>query len=73
MSRWVVKFKKRWVEEVTIDGVDTKDYPDFVDTYVAHGVWAGTDIELTDTELAELTDELYSDGTLNEMAHSEVF
>lgn len=73
ITPWVLKFKNRWVENVQIDGVDGRDYPDFVDTYVCYATWAGTDLELTDRELEELTEELYGDGTLNQLAHAEVF
>ena len=73
MTKYVVRFRNRWVEDITIGGVDVRDYPDFVDAYAASAVWADTEEELTDSELQALTDDLYSDGTLNQMAHEEVF
>jgi len=36
-----------------IEGVDTKDYPDFVDAYFSFGMMGGR--ELTDDELEYLT------------------
>ncbi len=72
-TKYAIRFRGRWVEDITIDGIDTRDYPDFVDAYVASATWAGTEEELTDSELDALTDDLYSDGTLNDMAHNEVF
>lgn len=73
MTKYVVRFRNRWVEDITVGGVDTADYPDFVDAYVASATWADTEEDLTDSELQALTDDLYSDGTLNDMAHNEVF
>lgn len=45
------------VEDLEVDGVDTKDYPDFCDAYFSHGVWKETGIELTEDELENLAEE----------------
>jgi hypothetical protein len=53
-----------------IDGVDTRDYPDFVDTYFSYATFEdGTN--LTDEELDELSDE-YRD-VAQEMAHESLY
>ena len=40
---------------LSIDGIDTRDYPDFCDAYFEYGLYVdGT--ELTDDELDELRD-----------------
>jgi len=54
------------VEDLSVEGVDTRDYPDFCDAYFAQGFWAETGKELTEDELIELG-ELYPE-VLNEMA-----
>ena len=40
---------------IEIDGVDSLDYPDFVDTYISYADW-NDGIELTDKELEHLND-----------------
>jgi hypothetical protein len=40
---------------IEIDGVDSLDYPDFVDTYISYADW-NDGIELTDEELEHLND-----------------
>ena len=42
------------LRDIEVDGVDTADYPDFVDAYVSYAVIDGR--ELTDIELDELND-----------------
>jgi len=43
--------------DITVDGVDTKDYPDFCDAYIDSAVWKDSGKDLTDEELDELNDE----------------
>jgi hypothetical protein len=42
-------------DSIEIDGVDERDAPDFVDTYVSYAEW-NDGIELTDEELEQLND-----------------
>ena len=53
-----IKFngKKVKMDSLSIDGVDHKDYPDFVDTYFASATYTNGK-DLTDDELDKLTDE----------------
>jgi hypothetical protein len=60
----------RDVYDIEIDGVDTRDYPDFCDAFFAAARWIATDKELTDDELDELGDN-YPDF-LNEMAYESL-
>jgi hypothetical protein len=43
------------IENVEVDGIDTKDYPDFVDAYIASATYQGRD--MTDDELDELNND----------------
>ena len=52
------------IDSLEIDGVDTKDYPDFCDAFFSYGEFNGR--ELTDDELDQLSDD-YPE-VLNEMA-----
>jgi len=56
----------RAVVDVEVDGVDTRDYPDFCDAYFTRAVYEDTGLELSADELDQLT-ELYGD-VVNEMA-----
>jgi hypothetical protein len=56
----------RVVVDVEIDGVDSRDYPDFCDSYFSYAVFEDTLEELTDEELELLTEN--NSDVLNEMA-----
>lgn len=40
------------IEDVEVDGIDTSDYPDFCDAYIASATYKGR--EMTDEELDAL-------------------
>jgi hypothetical protein len=65
-----VQFRGRMVDNLSIDGVDYKDFPDFCDAYFEHAVWADTGEWLTDEELNSLSEE--HGDIINEMAHESV-
>jgi hypothetical protein len=56
----------RVVVDVEVDGVDTRDYPDFCDAYFSYAVFEDTTEVLTDEELELLTEN--NSEILNEMA-----
>jgi len=60
----------RQIEDIAVDGVDTRDYPDFCDAYFVSATWINTGIELTEDELIELSEQ-YPD-VLNEMAYESL-
>ena len=53
------------VTDVKVDGIDMKDYPDFVDAYIDSAKFVSSGKELTDVELEQLqeqnADEFYED------------
>ena len=57
--------------DIQLDGVDTKDYPDFADAFISYAVFAHTGIELSDEEL-DWVNETYA-CEINQLAHEEVF
>jgi hypothetical protein len=59
--------KGRVVVDVEIDGVDSRDYPDFCDAYFSHAVFKDTLEELSDEELEQLTED--NPDVVNEMAY----
>ena len=60
----------RAVVDATVDGIDTKDYPDFCDAYFDSAVYEdGT--ALTDDELIQLTDD--NPELLNEMVYDTLY
>ena len=56
------------IASLEIEGVDSRDYPDFCDAQFSYAVFEDGD-ELTDDELEELTEE-YAD-VVNMMAHED--
>jgi hypothetical protein len=53
-----IKFKGKNVviRSIEIEGVDSNDYPDFVDAYASYAEWANGK-KLTDRELDDFTDK----------------
>lgn len=43
------------IENVILDGIDTKDYPDFCDAYIVSASYDGE--EMTDEQLEELNED----------------
>ena len=63
-----LEFKE--VENLQVDGVDHRDYPDFCDAYFSSGYHTKEQRDLTDEELNYLTDS-YPEY-LNEMAYESL-
>lgn len=61
-----LRFTWKDLANIQIDGVDTKDYPDFCDAYFTYAYSISLDRELTDDELDRLTDDYQSE--LHELA-----
>ena len=59
----------RTVEDLEIDGVDPRDYPDFSDAYIASARWADTGEPLGDQEL-DLLNEQYPE-VVGELAYEQ--
>lgn len=51
---------------VQVDGVDSRDYPDFSDAFFSYAEYE-SGVELSEEELSALTDD--NGDTLNELAH----
>jgi hypothetical protein len=60
----------RLVVDVEIDGIDTRDYPDFCDAFFSYAIYADTGSELSADELDTLR-ELFPD-LLHEMCFDRV-
>ena len=52
------KIDINFIENIEVDGVDSKDYPDFCDAYFCSASWKDTGENLSDEEL-ELLQEKY--------------
>ncbi|CAB4133508.1 hypothetical protein UFOVP257_230 [uncultured Caudovirales phage] len=65
-----VQFRDRMVDNLSIDGVDYKDFPDFCDAYFDYAEWVDTGIPLNDDELNVLSEE--HGDIINAMAHDSV-
>jgi hypothetical protein len=60
----------RKVVDVEVEGVDSRDYPDFCDAYFSNAVYEDTGEALTDDELVDLQDK-YGD-VLWEMSYESL-
>ena len=56
----------KFIDNIEIDGVDSKDYPDFTDAFASSAVWTDSGKELGSDELIMLT-EVYPE-IINKMA-----
>ena len=65
-----VAFNNKYVDisSIEVDGIDTQDFPDFCDAYIAHAEYTNGK-ELTESEIVELSDQ-YPD-LVNDMALRE--
>jgi hypothetical protein len=60
----------RKVVDVQVDGVDSRDYPDFCDAFFAYAVFEDTGEPLDDDDM-DLLNEVYPD-VCNEMAYESL-
>jgi hypothetical protein len=58
------------VDTIEVDGVDSKDYPDFCDAYISYAWNVKKDRECTDMELEILTEENLD--LVNELAYDSL-
>jgi hypothetical protein len=49
----IMDYKK--IDNIEIDGIDTKDYPDFCDAYISSADYDG--VPMTDEQLDELNED----------------
>lgn len=59
------------VTDIEINGIDTKDYPDFVDAYICSAKYKKSGKEVSDEHLDYLN-EHYSD-IIHELAFEQIF
>lgn len=55
------------ISDVVVEGIDTQDYPDFVDAFIASALYDGK--EMTDEQLEEINDdgEFIHEKTMNQL------
>ena len=51
----IMKIDVNKLENIQVEGIDTRDYPDFVDAFISYAEMDG--VELTDEQLDELNDD----------------
>ena len=56
-------------DDIELDGIDTNDYPDFVDAYISSATYQGDDA--TDDQLDWLNEHLAEN--INEMVFNHLF
>ena len=55
VNKWVSKIDTSQVEDVEIDGINPRDYPDFCDAFILEASYKGR--EMTDEELEALNED----------------
>jgi hypothetical protein len=50
-----MKMNYKKIDNIEIDGIDTKDYPDFCDAYISSADYDG--VPMTDEQLDELNED----------------
>lgn len=45
------------VINISVDGIDRRDHPDYVDAYISYAEWKQTGVPLTDAELYMLEEQ----------------
>lgn len=65
-----ISYRDRKIVDIEIDGIDSRDYPDFCDAYFSHAVYADTLEPLTDEELEDFTENNLD--LLNELCHERI-
>lgn len=60
-----MELELKQIDNIEVDGIDTKDYPDFCDAYILSADYKGR--EMTEDELDCLNDEY------GEFVHEKVF
>lgn len=63
-------YKDREIVDIEIDGIDSRDYPDFCDAYFSHAVYADSLEPLTDEELEDFTEN--NQDLLNVLCHERI-
>jgi hypothetical protein len=51
----IMKIDVNKLENIEVEGIDTRDYPEFVDAFISYAEMDG--VELTDEQLDELNDD----------------
>ena len=64
------KLKLSEVEDLCVEGVNTRDYPDFCDAFFSSGWHIAENRELTEEELIQLSEDYPEE--LNEMAYQSL-
>ena len=55
MKKSKIELDYKLITDIEVDGIDTRDYPDFCDAYISNANYG--DREMTDEELEQLNDD----------------
>ena len=55
VNKWVSKIDTSQVEDIEVDGINPRDYPDFCDAFILEATYKGR--EMTDEELEALNED----------------
>ena len=55
------------IEDVEVDGIDTNDYPDFCDAYIAAATYKGRDMTYEELDVLNENSSYVYEETLNQI------
>ena len=55
VNKWVSRIDTSQVEDIEVDGINPRDYPDFCDAFILEATYKGR--EMTDEELEALNED----------------
>ena len=53
----MTQYRGRPIEDLEVDDVDSRDYPDFCDAHICSATWADTGESLSEEELIALNED----------------
>lgn len=66
-----MRYKLSLIDDVDIDGIDMRDYPDFCDAFVGGADYNGK--PMTDDQLDELNQQIISDSETTDWFYDKVW
>jgi hypothetical protein len=66
-----MRYKLSLIDDVDIDGIDMRDYPDFCDAFIGSADYDGK--PMTDDQLDELNQQIISDSETTDWFYDKVW
>lgn len=67
----MIKYNLTLIDDVDIDGIDMRDYPDFCDAFIGSASYNGK--EMTEDQLDELNEQIINDSGSGDWFYDKVW